>query len=91
MSTGMHHEDKVLPDGYYRRDYGTLTIYGVYVESTHPEDVAYLKSMGREHVWAYSVACVEGEMGSEPYPTPYTQITKEEFETAQANEWKEKP
>lgn len=68
---------------------GALLIYGRKVTSSYAEDAAYVNSCearGLIFTESFSVACVDGEIGTHPIAT-VTEISREQFEAARARGW----
>lgn len=66
-----------------------LLIYGRKIESTYPEDRAFMRlqeQRGYIYTESFSVACVEGELGSQPLGL-LTEISKGDFEAARKVGW----
>jgi hypothetical protein len=66
-----------------------LLIYGRKIKSRYPEDQDYLRRLEAEgciFTESFSIACVEGEIGSQPLGE-LTEIDKEEFEEARERGW----
>jgi hypothetical protein len=78
------------PPFYFVTKAGDLTIYGHRVGSPYAEDQGYLRGLearGVIYTEAFSVACVEGELGSWALHH-LTPISKEQFEEARARGWR---
>jgi hypothetical protein len=76
-------------DHYICRAPDGLTIYGVIEKSPYPEDWPVEESMAKHGIYvvrAWSIACPDGEMGTE-HVRNMVKVTEETFLWAQEHDW----
>jgi hypothetical protein len=81
------------PPFFFLREWQGLSIYGHRVDSPYEEDKDEMRraaANGWIMTESFSVACVEGELGSQPM-NDLIPISKEEFEDARARGWEPLP
>jgi hypothetical protein len=77
------------PPFFFVRRWSSLTIFGRQVEVSYAEDkqhVADLERRGMIFTESFSMACIEGELGSHPLAT-CTPISREQFMEAKSRDW----
>jgi hypothetical protein len=77
---------RVIEDGKVTYKGPALVIFGEIEDSKYKDEVEMLRQRGRCFVRAYSVDCVDGELGTE-YFENLIPISRERFEKAKASGW----